>query len=114
MVKTLTENVPYNALVTIDGKNLGSGWCMKELKPQFNDAILQAGSDFFGGLETRSYGMGGSIPFLHELGAQYPEAQIIALGVLGPGASAHGPNECINLPYTKKVVGALAHIIANA
>jgi hypothetical protein len=74
MTKILTTNVPYNAKVTIDGKFSGNGWCMKELKPEFMEAISKAGADFYEGRETKSYGMGGSIPFLNELGTQYPDA----------------------------------------
>jgi hypothetical protein len=31
MTKLLTENVPYNAKVTVAGSHAGSGWCMKDL-----------------------------------------------------------------------------------
>ena len=31
MLKKLTENIPYNAKVTVTVPNQGSGWCMKEL-----------------------------------------------------------------------------------
>lgn len=58
--------------------------------------------------------MGGSIPFLSELETMYPATQIVAFGVLGPKANAHGPNEMINLPYAKKLTCALAHVIADA
>ena len=34
------------------------------------------------------------------------------MGVLGPNSNAHGPNEMINLDYTKRLTCALAHIIA--
>lgn len=64
----------------------------------------------FYGIKPGSYGMGGSIPFLSELERKYPGLQIVALGVLGPGANAHGPNEMIHLPYTKKLTCALSHI----
>ena len=43
----------------------------------------------------------------------YPETSIFALGVLGPKANAHAPNECINLDYTKRVTCALSHLIAH-
>jgi hypothetical protein len=58
--------------------------------------------------------MGGSIPFLSELGKMYPEAQIVAVGVLGPNSNAHGPNENINLVYSKKLICSIAHILAEA
>jgi hypothetical protein len=43
MTKKLTENVPYNAVVTIYRQDGGSGWCMKELKPNLMKAITKAG-----------------------------------------------------------------------
>ena len=38
--KKLTENVPYNAKVTLTGDHNGQGWCMKEMEPWFKDAVL--------------------------------------------------------------------------
>lgn len=73
MTKLLTENVPYNAKVTVAGSHAGSGWCMKDLQPWFAEAITKAGEEFYG-KPTGSYGEGGSIPFLNELGTKYPEA----------------------------------------
>ena len=110
MEKVLTTDVPYGAKVTLKGGHAGSGWCMKELHPWLMDAIKKAGSDFYG-KEARSYGMGGSIPFLSELEGLFPTTQIVAFGVLGPHANAHGPNEMINLPYAKKLTCAVSHIL---
>jgi len=111
MTKKLTENVPYGAKVTLGGGHAGSGWCMKELSPELHKAIKQAGAAFYNGKETGSYGMGGSIPFLSELGAMYPQTQIVAFGLLGPHSNAHGPNEMIHLDYAKRLTCALSHII---
>lgn len=73
MTEKLTTNVPYNAKVTIHGGHSGNGWCMKDLEPWFMEAIQKAGSEFFDGKPTGSYGEGGSIPFLNELGKKFPE-----------------------------------------
>ena len=99
MRKALTTDVPYNCKVTVKGGHAGSGWCMKDLTPELMGAIKKAGADFYEGNEAKSYGMGGSIPFLSELGEMYPTTQIVAFGVLGPNSNAHGPNELINLTY---------------
>lgn len=113
MIDKLTKDVPYNAKVTIEGGHCGSGWSMKDLDGWLNDAISEAGATFFDGKPTGSYGEGGSIPFLNELGQKYPESQIVAFGLLGPNSNAHGPNESINLPYAKKLTCSLAHVIAS-
>lgn len=107
----LTTDVPYNAQVTILRAACGWGWCMRDPEAWLKTAIESAGSAFFDGKPAGSYGEGGSIPFLKELEILYPQTQIIALGVGGPGSNAHAPNEMIHLPYTKKVTCALAHII---
>lgn len=73
MVEKLTTNVPYNAKVTLGGGHAGRGWCMKELPPWLMAACNAAGAEFYDGKPAGSYGMGGSIPFLSELGKMYPE-----------------------------------------
>jgi len=101
LTKLLTENVPHNAKVTVKGGHAGQGWCMKEMAPWLSTAVKKAGSDFYNGRDTGTYGMGGSIPFLAELDRMYPDTTILALGLIGPKANAHAPNECINLTYAK-------------
>jgi acetylornithine deacetylase/succinyl-diaminopimelate desuccinylase-like protein len=74
------------------------------------EAIQESGKLFYG-KPCGSYAIGGSIPFLSELEKMYPDTSIVAFGVLGPGANAHGPNEMINLTYVKKLTCALAHVV---
>jgi len=108
----LTKDVPYNMKIDIHGGHTGSGWCMKPLQPWLKTSIEGLSKDFYGA-EVGLYGLGGAIPFLKELEIKYPESQIVAMGVLGPGANAHGPNENLNLPYTKKLLGVLAHLLVD-
>ena len=42
------------------------------------------------------------IPFMAMLGKQFPEAQFVITGVLGPQSNAHGPNELLHIPFAKK------------
>lgn len=108
----LTTDVPYNAKITVHDGHEGQGWCMTDPPQAVKDFISQAGKDFFDGKEAGSYGMGGSIPFLAELGKMYPNTQILALGLIGPKSNAHAPNECINLAFAKRLTCALSHMIA--
>ena len=110
--KKLTEDVPYNCKVTVTGDHNGQGWCMKEMLPWMKEAVEDAGRDFFDGNEGKSYGMGGSIPLLGQLEKMYPDTRILGLGLIGPSANAHAPNECINLTYAKKLTCSLSHLIA--
>jgi acetylornithine deacetylase/succinyl-diaminopimelate desuccinylase-like protein len=113
MVKKVTENVPHGCKVEVKTGHAGQGWCMKDPTGWVREAFDEAGADFFDGNKVGQKGGGGSIPFLAELCKQYPETQIYAMGVLGPGHNAHGPNENINLAYTKKLTGALSHLIGS-
>jgi|LakMenEpi03Aug12_release.lakeMendotaPanAssembly.Ray.scaffolds.fasta_scaffold430638_1 acetylornithine deacetylase/succinyl-diaminopimelate desuccinylase-like protein len=112
LVNLFTTNVPYNAKVTILTAHAGNGFCMKVLQPWLQNSIQEAGSGFYG-KPSGSYGDGGSIPFLNELSQKYPESQVVAFGVLGPFSNAHGPNEFLELAYTKKLTCALSHVLAS-
>lgn len=114
MEKKLTTDVPYGAKVTLASDHSGSGWCMKVLNPSLDKAIKDAGAAFYDGKPAGSYGIGGSIPFLSELGKMYPSTEIVALGLLGPNSNAHGPNEMIHLGYAKRLTCCLSHIIQSA
>ena len=45
------------------------------------------------------------------LGKQFPDAQFMITGVLGPGSNAHGPNEFLHIPYAKKLTACVASVI---
>jgi len=107
----LTKDVPHNAVVEISGDHNGNGWCMKDPKPWFADALTNAAKNFYEGKDYGSYGMGGSIPFLSQLGDLYPNTFIIAMGVLGPKSNAHAQDEMINLDYAKRLTMAISHLI---
>ena len=56
-------------------------------------------------------GEGGTIPFMAMLGRQFPEAQFLITGVLGPHSNAHGPNEFLHIGYAKKLTACVADIL---
>lgn len=85
---------------------------MKDPEPWLRACFDYCGHEFFNGTKVSSYGLGGSIPFLAELGKQFPETGIYAMGVLGPLSNAHGPNECIHLDYTKRTTCAVSTLIS--
>jgi acetylornithine deacetylase/succinyl-diaminopimelate desuccinylase-like protein len=109
----LTTDVPYNCKVDIAGDHNGNGWCMKEPEAWLNEVMSTASKHFYDGKDYGSYGMGGSIPFLSQLGGLFPKTFIIALGLIGPNANAHAPNECINLEFAKKLTMAMSHILVD-
>ena len=111
LTTAFTENVPYGAKVTLEFEADGEGWNAKELAPWLGQLLDDASQTYFG-QKAMHFGAGGSIPFMHMLGARFPEAQFIVTGVLGPKSNAHGPNEFLHIPYAKKLTSSIAFILA--
>ncbi|CAI2368334.1 unnamed protein product [Moneuplotes crassus] len=111
VVKTLSEDVPFGAKIEFDDVSSGSGWVMKDLKEETSKAIHESSEEFY---EKKAglYGIGGSIPFLKTLEGIYPETEILAMGVGGNDCNIHAPDETLDIPYMKKFIPTLSHILA--
>ena len=112
MKKTLSKNIPYDATVELQFEKAGEGWNAPESKPWLLEAIDKASKEYFGQMAC-SMGEGGSIPFMGMLGKQFPEAQFVITGVLGPQSNAHGPNEFLHIPFAKRLTCCISCIIAD-
>jgi acetylornithine deacetylase/succinyl-diaminopimelate desuccinylase-like protein len=112
IVKKLTENIPYNATVTVTNAAAGQGFNAPEYPPILNKVLEEASQIYFG-KGPLSVSEGGSIPFLTFLGDLWPKAQFIVTGVLGPESNAHGPNEFLHIPYVKSLICSMSHVLAN-
>tara|TARA_S200000501_G_scaffold25072_1_gene21701 strand:- start:5944 stop:7359 length:1416 start_codon:yes stop_codon:yes gene_type:complete len=110
--RTLTKDVPYNADVSIEFDEPASGWNAPETDPWLLEAMDSASRKFYG-KRYCSIGEGGTIPFMAMLGEQFPKAQFMITGVLGPGSNAHGPNEFLHIPFAKRLTACIASIISN-
>lgn len=106
----LTADVPYGAEVRIDNAEAGLGWNSPDAAPWLRSALDTASENVFGN-EWRTLGLGGSIPFMGLLRSNYPAAQFVVTGALGPGSNAHVPDESLNLDYASKVTTAIAYVI---
>ena len=106
----LTTDSPYGAHVTFDGAHAAAGWNAPSLAPWL-EAALDRASDATFGRPARSFGEGGTIPFMGMLGAQFPAAQFVVTGVLGPGSNAHGPNEFLHIPAARHLTAGIAIIL---
>lgn len=69
---------------------------------------------YFDGKKYLATGDGGSIPFMDFLSKKWPEAKFIVTGILGPDSNAHGPNEFLHIPYLKKVICTISHILGKS
>jgi acetylornithine deacetylase/succinyl-diaminopimelate desuccinylase-like protein len=118
LVRELTADPPYDAVVTVSDIDLGDGWAAPPPAPWLAKASAEASIRFFRtkpgdtSKEALYVGIGGSITFMGLLGEMFPEAQFMITGVLGPHSNAHGPNEFLDLPYARKVTMCVAHVLA--
>ncbi|MGF1598340.1 MAG: M20/M25/M40 family metallo-hydrolase [Acidimicrobiales bacterium] len=106
----LEADPPYGARVTFSGSEAAPGWNAPPLAPWLRQAVDAASQTAFGA-PAQLMGEGGTIPFMGMLGARFPEAQFLIIGVLGPGSNAHGPNEFLHLPYAEKLTSVVAGVL---
>lgn len=106
----LLTDPPNSAVVGFDGLEAANGWNAPSLSPWLLRS-LEAASQVTFGSSMRTFGEGGSIPFMGMLGMRFPAAQFVVTGVLGPESNAHGPNEFLHLPTARRLTVAMALIL---
>lgn len=106
----LEADPPYGAHVSFGDGESAPGWNAPATAPWLAEALDATSTRTFGE-PARTFGEGGSIPFMGMLGEKFPDAQFVITGVLGPDANAHGPNEYLHLPTARKVTMAMSHLL---
>jgi acetylornithine deacetylase/succinyl-diaminopimelate desuccinylase-like protein len=110
VTKVLRADPPNNATISIDWDEPANGWSAPKLSSWLENAIEEASQSFYN-QPAMAMGEGGTIPFMAMLGEQFPNAQFVITGVLGPNSNAHGPNEFIHIPFAKKLSACVAFIL---
>ena len=110
ILSALTSDPPYDSKITLSFDEPASGWNAPETKSWLSKSIMSASKSIFNH-PSCSIGEGGTIPFMAMLGKQFPEAQFVITGVLGPASNAHGPNEFLHIPYAKKLTACISLIL---
>jgi acetylornithine deacetylase/succinyl-diaminopimelate desuccinylase-like protein len=64
------------------------------------------------GLPPLATWVGGTIPFMAMMQNKYPNAKFLCTGTGGPGNNAHGPDEKLHIPSSKKLTAVLSATIA--
>jgi acetylornithine deacetylase/succinyl-diaminopimelate desuccinylase-like protein len=106
----LEADAPYGAAVSFHDVDAAPGWNAPATAPWLDSALTAASIATFG-QPARTFGEGGSIPFMGMLGEKFPDAQFVITGVLGPDANAHGPNEYLHVPTARRLTMAIAHVL---
>lgn len=108
----LESDPPSNARISFVLDQVNTGWQAPEFRPWLTDSLERASQAFYSA-PARYLGEGVTIPFMSMLGEQYPDAQILIVGVLGPGSNAHGSNEFLHLSMVQKLTACLASVVAD-
>ncbi len=106
----ITTNTPFGAEVTISDVDLGEAFLADGTAPATalaRQALTQAYAK-----ECMDLGIGGSIPFISDFVARYPQAQILVTGVEDPHSRAHSPNESLHLDTFRSATTAHALLLA--
>jgi len=113
VVKELLEkDPPYNARVRFETDQAATGWNAPEVAPWLEQSLKRSSQQVFG-KPCMYMGEGGTIPFMGMLGEQFPQAQFMITGVLGPQSNAHGPNEFLHVAFAQKLTACVADVIAD-
>jgi acetylornithine deacetylase/succinyl-diaminopimelate desuccinylase-like protein len=91
----LEQHAPWGAHVTVTPGDVGQPYAI-DATGEVYDAARAAFRQGWGA-EPIDMGMGGSIPFIAEFAAAFPEATILVTGVEDPGTQAHSVNESLHL-----------------
>jgi acetylornithine deacetylase/succinyl-diaminopimelate desuccinylase-like protein len=107
----LQRHAPWGAHVTVTPGELGQPYAIEASGPVY-DAARAAFRQAWG-VEPIDMGMGGSIPFIAEFAAAFPEAKILVTGVEDPATQAHSVNESLHLGVLERAAVSEALLLAN-
>ncbi|MCV7198632.1 dipeptidase [Mycobacterium angelicum] len=107
----LKRNAPWGAQVTVTRGEIAQPFDIDASGPVY-DAARAAFRQAWG-VDAIDMGMGGSIPFIAEFAAAFPQAQILVTGVEDPNTQAHSVNESLHLGVLERAATAEALLLAN-
>jgi acetylornithine deacetylase/succinyl-diaminopimelate desuccinylase-like protein len=111
MKSLLEADPPHRARVSFEPVQGATGWNAPPTQPWLLQALDRASREHYG-KPAAAMGEGGTIPFMAMLGEQFPQAQFLITGVLGPHSNAHGPNEFLHVAYAKRLTACVAEVLA--
>ena len=111
VIRTLTENVPCGAQVTVSRAEAASGFVSPLPSGWLRETLEDAGASIFGN-STGYLFCGASIGTLPAFKAAFPTSPFVNTGALGPTCNAHAPNEWLDLAYAEKLTCVFAELIA--
>ena len=107
----LQQHTPWGARVDVIRGDIGEPYAIDA-----SGAVYDAARSAFRqawGVDAIDMGMGGSIPFIAEFAAAFPQAKILVTGVEDPATQAHSINESLHLGVLERAAIAEALLLAN-
>jgi acetylornithine deacetylase/succinyl-diaminopimelate desuccinylase-like protein len=107
----LQQHAPWGAQVSVTRGEIAEPYAI-EASGEVYDAARAAFRQAWG-VDPIDMGMGGSIPFIAEFAAAFPQAKILVTGVEDPATQAHSINESLHLGVLERAAVAEALLLAN-
>ncbi len=111
LTRHLEQHAPWGAQVTVKPGDIGESYAIDASGPVY-DAARAAFREAWG-CDAIDTGVGGSIPFIAEFAAAFPEAKILVTGVEDPHTQAHSVNESLHLGVLERAAVAEALLLTN-
>ncbi len=108
----LEAAAPWGARVEVTPRGQGQPFSADTTSPAYA-AMAEAMRAAYDGAELEIAGQGGSIPLCNTLGALYPEAEILLIGLSEPEARIHAVNESVSPQELRRLSLAEAHFLLN-
>ncbi|MFY0409609.1 dipeptidase [Solicola sp. PLA-1-18] len=112
LVAHLESHAPWGAKVVVTRGETGAPFAVDADGPAY-DAARDAFREAWDGTAPVDVGIGGSIPFIGEFAAIFPDAKILVTGVEDPDTRAHGIDEGLHLAEFRRVCLAEALLLRN-
>lgn len=109
LTKHLETHAPWGARVTVTPGDLGEPYAIDATGPVYDAA--RAAFRTAWGVDAIDAGVGGSIPFIAEFAAAFPDAKILVTGVEDPNTQAHSINESLHLGVLERAATAEALLL---
>jgi len=109
LTRHLETHAPWGAQVTVTPGDLGEPYAIEASGPVY-DAARAAFRQAWGA-DAVDTGVGGSIPFIAEFAAAFPDAAILVTGVEDPATQAHSINESLHLGVLERAATAEALLL---
>jgi len=109
LTRHLEQKAPWGATVTVTPGDLGQPYAIDATGPVY-DAARAAFRQAWGA-DPVDMGVGGSIPFIAEFAAAFPDAKILVTGVEDPATQAHSIDESLDLGVLERAATSEALLL---